>query len=237
MSLSAADGAVLIAAAVQAAIRERASNRCISGIAAAVAGQVVTRISTGQAAARQQPAARSKERWRDPAEEANDPAELLASLRAHRRAVRAKKKERRRTAKLAAAGAHVPPTDDVASRPAVEILESLAGAAGSCADLGGGPAAMPAQAPEAPTAPSPPLALSGATPLDTLEMLANHATAAVSVEALPTDDGDSIASFHTLRPPQSDVSSCISLGREASPRNRRGTTSSRPQPYSEHRKR
>ena len=156
MSLSAADGAVLIAAAVQAAIRERASNRCISGIAAAVAGQVVTRISTGQAAARQQPAARTKERRRDPAEEADDPAELLASLRAHRRAVRAKKKERRRAAKLAAASAHVPSTDDIASRPAVEILESLAGAAGSCADLGGGPAAMPAPAPCAPLAVSPP---------------------------------------------------------------------------------
>ena len=87
MSLSAAGGAVLIAAAgeaaVKAAIHERASNPRTSGIAAAVAGQVVSRITTGQAAAHQQPAARAKEHMRDAectSVKADDPAELLASL-------------------------------------------------------------------------------------------------------------------------------------------------------------
>jgi hypothetical protein len=112
--------------------------------------------------------------------EADDPAELLASLRAHRRAIRARKKERRRAAKQAAAGAETPPP---------------AGAAGVRADLGGGPAAKPAPAPEAPAAPSPLLALPGATPLGTLEMLANSASAAGA--AVSASDAASLHSIHT----------------------------------------
>jgi hypothetical protein len=196
----------LMAAAVQAAIRERASNRCISGIAAAVAGQVVTRISTGQAAAPQQPAARAKERRRDPAEEADDPVELLASLRAHRCAVRAKKKERRKAAKRAATG------DD--------------SAAGNCADHVGGSAVTPAlalqslEAPALATAGEPPgiLAPSVLAP----GVLPDQADSALNRDELSNSERSAPS---TARPAASEISAGVLPGRYTA------NTTARPQPY------
>ena len=79
--------------------------------------------------------------------EADDPARLLASLRAHRRAQRLRKKERRRAAKQAA---HDPP-----SKP------SDTDAAGLRADSRGESAAVPAQASVLPVALIPPIVPAG----------------------------------------------------------------------------
>jgi len=100
MKPQAADGAALVAAAVQAAIQAGAPRRTVAAVAAAVAG---TSLS---AAARPTPSAtRAREPPLDPqsaAEETGDPAQLLASLRASRRA-RLRKKQRSREAKTATA--------------------------------------------------------------------------------------------------------------------------------------
>lgn len=93
----AADGAALVAAAVAAAIRERASLRTVAAVAAAVAGRVL------EAARPDLPAAVPQARTQDAqsaAGETDDPAQLLETLRAVRRTQRKKKKERRRAAKL-----------------------------------------------------------------------------------------------------------------------------------------
>ena len=92
MNLSAADGAALLAAAVQAAIRERAPTRTVAAVAATVAGTFVS------AAARQSPpATRAQARTMDAERanadvEADDPVQLFASLRAHRRTQPSKEK-------------------------------------------------------------------------------------------------------------------------------------------------
>lgn len=99
MSYLAADGAALVAAAVQAAIRERAPRRTVAAVAAAVTGTLVS------AAARPCVATKPKVCTQDAqsaAGETDDPAQLLETLRAVRRTQRKKKKERRRAAKLEA---------------------------------------------------------------------------------------------------------------------------------------
>jgi len=101
MSYPAADGAVLVAAAVQAAIRECASVRTIAAVAAAVAGKVVS--ATARPASR--PATVPKVPTLDAQSDIDvfdDPAQLLEKLRSVRRAQRHRKKQRRREAKQAA---------------------------------------------------------------------------------------------------------------------------------------
>lgn len=135
MSYHAADGAALVAAAVQAAIRERAPKRTVAAVAAAVAGMVLS------AAVRPPPTTKPKERNAqdaayDPAE-ADDPAKLLASLRAVRSAQRIRKKMRRREAKQAAnsqlshlgtsqLGAETPQIDGTAGHSAEHVGASAA---------------------------------------------------------------------------------------------------------------
>jgi hypothetical protein len=161
MSHIAADGAVLVAAAVQAAIRESASLRCVAAVAAAVAGKVLS------AAAQPTPAAKPKKHTPEPEpnllDEANDPVKLLATLRAVRSAQRARKKERRRAAKQAATNhdAPSPQNDDVAqSRPVASPTED---AAGKDAESRGVSAAKPALASVAPPALQPPQQAEDAT--------------------------------------------------------------------------
>ena len=161
MSQTAADGAVLVAAAVQAAIRERASLRCVAAVAAAVAGKALS------AAAQPTPAAKPKVHTPEPEpnmlDEANDPVKLLATLRAVRAAQRARKKERRRAAKQAATNhdAPSPENDDVAqSHPVASPTED---AAGKVAESRGVSAAQPALASVAPPALQPPQQAEDAT--------------------------------------------------------------------------
>jgi len=126
MSYLAADGAALVAAAVQAAIRERAPRRTVAAVAAAVTGTLVS------ATARPCPAATvHKARTLDAqgnAEVVDDPAQLLATLRAVRRAQRQKKKERRRAAK---AKAQLDASNQIVVVDA--MVDSTAGNADRCA--------------------------------------------------------------------------------------------------------
>ena len=161
MSHIAADGAVLVAAAVQAAIRERVFLRTVAAVAAAVAGKALS------AAAQPTPAAKPKMHTPEPEpnllDEANDPVKLLATLRAVRSAQRARKKERRRAAKQAATNhdAPSPQNDDVAqSRPVASPTED---AAGKDAESRGVSAAQPALASVAPPALQPPQQAEDAT--------------------------------------------------------------------------
>ncbi|CAK0862539.1 unnamed protein product [Prorocentrum cordatum] len=97
MSANAADGPSLVAAAVQAAIREGAPRRTVAAVAAAVAGTVMSATARPSV-----PATMHKERAQDAqgkAEDSDDPVQLLEKLRAVRRAQRLRKKEKRRTAK------------------------------------------------------------------------------------------------------------------------------------------
>ena len=96
MSAIAADGPSLVAAAVQAAIREHAPKRTVAAVAAAVAGTVMSAAVRPSA-----PATLHKERAQDAqgkAEDSDDPAQLLEKLRAVRRAQRLRKREKRRMA-------------------------------------------------------------------------------------------------------------------------------------------
>ena len=141
MSPNAVDGAALVQAAVQAAIRAGAPRRTVAAVAAAVAATFVT------VAARPHPAA-TKPRTHIPetqerAQEEADPAVLLESLRAVRRAQRKRKKERAKAAKLAAADAKRVP-DVPAPQPEVH---PTGGAAGHCEGSGETIAAEPAFAP------------------------------------------------------------------------------------------
>ena len=147
MSYHPADGAALVAAAVQAAIRERAPRRTVAAVAAAVAGTVLS------AAARPSlPATKPKVYTQDAqslAEDADDPAQLLASLRAVRRAQRVRKKQRRREAKQAALNSQ----RSTPSEPQLVADVSLdAGTAGQCAEHVGASAAVPAPVPKSSTA-------------------------------------------------------------------------------------
>ena len=154
MSYSAADGASLVAAAVQAAIRERAPRRTVAAVAAAVSGTVLSAAARPFA-----PATMHKERAQDAqgkAEESDDPGPLLERLRAVRRAQRQRKKEKRRAAKQAASEPPVPPSASFESpQPCAGATHPIAGAAGPSADFGGSLVAEPAQAPAKPPDHSP----------------------------------------------------------------------------------
>jgi hypothetical protein len=145
MSHNVADGAPLVAAAVQAAIRESASVRMVAAVAAAVAGKVLSAAA--------QPtwhATKRKEHTQDApmVSEADNPEQLLATLRAARRAQRHRKKQRRREAKQAAIS---PPPAEDAQQNFAETLQS-AGTAGQRAEHVGAPAAAPAPVPHSPDA-------------------------------------------------------------------------------------
>jgi len=101
MSAQAADGAALVAAAVQAAIREGAPRRTVAAVAAAVAGTVLPaarRATMSAASAKVQPPDAQRAAAREH-EAGSSPEELLYSLRAVRSAQRRRKQERRRAAK------------------------------------------------------------------------------------------------------------------------------------------
>jgi len=137
MSYNAADGAALVAAAVQAAIRERAPRRTVAAVAAAVAGTVMS-----AAAAPARPATMHRMRTQDAQSEtleADNPDKLLASLRAVRRAQRLRKKQRRRDAKQAAG---MSPSAAEILQPSADVKDD--DAAGLCAEHVGAPAAVPA---------------------------------------------------------------------------------------------
>lgn len=97
----AADGPAFVAAAVGAAVQHKAPRRTVEAIAAAVA-RVFAHPPTARAAPRKEPSVPTGTlRAAGAAGEADDPAQLLASIHAHRRAQRIRKKERRRAAKQA----------------------------------------------------------------------------------------------------------------------------------------
>ena len=141
MSCNAADGAALVAAAVQAAVREGAPRRTIAAVAAAVAGTCLSAAARPFKAVKE-PAARAQDAPSH-AEEADDPAQLLDRLRAVRRAQRSRKKQRRREAKrLAQEQRRVDH-----GQPLTGSVDPPDGAAGQSAELRGASAAAPAPAP------------------------------------------------------------------------------------------
>ena len=150
MSYNAADGAALVAAAVQAAIHGGAPRRTVAAVAAAVAGTVLS-----AAAAPRQPATKPQVHSQDAqndALEADSPEQLLASLRAARRAQRLRKKQRRREAKQAA-GPPQSHNEDVVTSTVPAEVPSTEGAAGQRTEHVGALVAAPAQAPERAQAP------------------------------------------------------------------------------------
>jgi len=147
MGYNAADGAALVAAAVQAAIHGGAPRRTVAAVAAAVAGTVLS-----AAAAPRRPATKPQVHTPDAqsqAHEADSPELLLASLRAARRAQRLRKKQKRREAKQAAGTSQSPPSDVVTS-------PDIDGTAGLCTKHVGALVAAPALVPSS----SVPLAVS-----------------------------------------------------------------------------
>ena len=145
MGYNAADGAALVAAAVQAAIHGGAPRRTVAAVAAAVAGTVMS-----AAAAPRRPATMPQVHTQDAqseAHEADSPELLLASLRAARRAQRLCKKQRRREAKQAAGTSQSPPSDVVTSM-------DIDGAVGLCTKHVGALVAAPAQVPASPVQPT-----------------------------------------------------------------------------------
>ena len=146
MSANAADGAALVAAAVQAAIRERAPRRTVAAVAAAVAGTVL------QASAQPTPAAKREScvpNAHCEPEETGDPAKLLESLRAARRAQRLRKKQRRRVAKQANMVVDSQPDDMVVdSQPGAATVRD-SGTAGLSSELKGASVVAAAQVPDA----------------------------------------------------------------------------------------
>ena len=153
MSHNVADGAPLVAAAVQAAIRESASVRMVAAVAAAVAGKVLSAAA--------QPtwhATKRKEHTPDAPTgidvEAGDPVQWLAALRCSRRSQRQRKKERRRLAKQAAQLQSSSPPQSHQPQHADAITDG--GAAGPRAEPEGASAAVPALAPTGPRDRRPP---------------------------------------------------------------------------------
>ena len=203
MGPNAADGAALVAAAVQAAIRESAPRRTVAAVAAAVAGTVL-------AASKQVPATVHKERAQDApsvAEVSDDPAELLDKLRSVRRAQRQRKKQKRRDAKQAALDSQRLSTTAAQHDPAESGTN--ASTAGQGAELGGTPAAVPAPVLEESPGPASPARLTGLA----LQQLPGS-------EADTALDGLSASSVGTMCAPASDASSAGMLrhGRRATAR-------------------
>ena len=149
MSLNHADGAALVAAAVQAAIREHAPRRTVAAVAAAVASVVFATRSSPSATRAKATCDRNvssflKGDTQSAAADNDDPVQLLNSLRAVRSAQRKRKKERKQAAKQAAYNAQRAPTD---SEPSAHIANSGSDIAGQSTDHGGGPGAVLANQP------------------------------------------------------------------------------------------
>ena len=188
------DGAALLAAAIRAACLAKAPRRTVQAVAAAVTGVLVrpTAAAEPRAAASVPAGAQSAH------DEAASPDQLVDSLRVARRAQRARKKERRRAAKLAATDARAPPPNTAGLQPGAEALQPCDSAAGSRADPGGSPAAEPAQALVTP---------SDAVPLQ-------HSGGDINLQHAPgvAERADDSESCHTLSArhaadPQSDAGS------------------------------
>ena len=143
MSYSAADGYALVAAAVGAAIREKAPKRTVAAVTAAAVGAVLS-ASARPAPAAAMPKAHPPKAPNLPDNADDDPAHLLATLRAVRSRARVRKKQRRREAKQAARNSQDLSTE--AQHFAEPSLHS--GTAGLCAEHVGASAAVPAPVPE-----------------------------------------------------------------------------------------
>ena len=146
MTFPAADGAALVAAAVQAAIHAGAPRRTVAAAAAAVAGIVMSAAARSSAPI---PTTRPQDTPSAAQEDAGDPAQLLASLRAVRRARRQRKKQNKRAARQAA-NAQNPAIDGQRSAAADSVEGLQEGAAGPRAEPRGATAAVPAPAPPDP---------------------------------------------------------------------------------------
>lgn len=146
MSPPAADGAALVAAAVQAALREGAPRRTVAAVAAAVAGTVLSAASQSTRLATK-PRVLIQEAPTDA--EAGNPEQLLASLRTARRAQRQRKKQRRREAKAALS----PSSAEIAQQPAAERTHISEDTAGLCSEHVGASDAVPALVLHSPVAP------------------------------------------------------------------------------------
>ena len=148
MSPNVADGAVLVAAAIQATIQNSGSVRMVSAVAAAVAGKVLQHQSAAAQPTRLVTKPRVLTQDAPMTTEADNPDQLLASLRAARRAQRQRKKQRRREAKQAARNSQDLSTE--AQHFAEPSLHS--GTAGLRAEHVGVSAAVPAPVPESSSA-------------------------------------------------------------------------------------
>ena len=114
MSHHAAHDAALVAAAVQAAIRERAPRRTVAAVASAAVGALAFGADRPTPLPKANAVHTRDAQGEDVAD--GEPALLLASLRAARRAQRLRKKERRRVARQAALPARPVPPPGVNAR-------------------------------------------------------------------------------------------------------------------------
>jgi hypothetical protein len=146
-----ADGPALLAAAVRAACQANAPRRTVQAVAAAVTG-VLVRPHTVAAEPHTDTGVRAGARSN--AEADGDPAMLLSSLRAVRKAQRQRKKERRLAAKQAAPLASNDAPIEV-SAPNADVPTSKADVADQSAVTEGVSAAVPAPQPGS-QLPSPP---------------------------------------------------------------------------------
>ena len=200
-----ADGAALVAAAIQAAIQAGAPRRTVAAAAAAVAGIVLS-------ASARPSAPRPVERTADAAsasqEDASDPVQLLARLRAVRSAQRSRKKQRRRAAKQAANAQSLAHDDQTPASAGCDAVDGhRAGAAGQSAEPRGASAAAPAHAPASSPSARPPTSPRGLT----LEQLPSQGDAAA------LDGFSDEESAHTMRAPSVAISAGMSSqGRSAS---------------------
>ena len=157
MSPNAANGASLVAAAVQAAIREGAPRRTVAAVAAAVAGTV---LSAGAQVPATKPVVRTPNAQSNDDECSDDPALLLEKLRSVRRAQRQRKKQKRREAKQAAADSQ----RSGSSAQHDNAVPINASTAGQCTEVGASSVAVPAPVPpRSPVATSPLLQPKGPT--------------------------------------------------------------------------
>ena len=196
------DGAALLAAAVRAACQAKAPRRTIQAVAAAVTGVLVRPMAEAVPRPRSEvPAGAQGAPVPAPAE---DPAVLVDTLRAARRAQRARKKVRRREAKQAASMHADVLAGTIDSKPRA-AEPTIGGAAGRGVEPWGDSAERPAQAPPGPPAGDAPPGVPAEGPLVRPESLADQSSATPrTMQRASVQSGTLGGSVHTLGRPEVD---------------------------------
>ncbi|CAK0843372.1 unnamed protein product [Prorocentrum cordatum] len=192
------DGAALLAAAVRAACQAKAPRRTVQAVAAAVTGVLVRPMA--EAVPRQRSEVPAGVHGAPVPAPAEDPAVLVDTLRAARRAQRARKKVRRREAKQAASLRADGLAGSVDSRPRAAV-PTIGGAAGRGAESWGDSAERPAQAPPGPPAGDAAPGVPAEGPLVRPVSLADPSSEPPGIQAASVP---SVTSAHTFGPSEID---------------------------------